>query len=73
MEGLLSTEPTPSSFLSCQEKFVRLLCPVNPVGGKIVNRFLSSIFAKRKYLDENLIFSRPGSIEYITRAGVKGL
>ena len=39
-------------FLSCQEKFVRLLCPVNPVEGKIVNRFLSSTFAKRKYIDE---------------------
>jgi hypothetical protein len=39
--------------LSCQEKFVRFLCPVSPVVGKIVNRFLSKTFAKRKYIEEN--------------------
>ena len=39
--------------LCCQDKFVRLLCPVNPVEGKIVNRFLSITFAKRKDIDEN--------------------
>jgi hypothetical protein len=39
--------------LCCQDKFVRLLCPVNPVEGKIVNRFLSKTFAKRKDIDEN--------------------
>ena len=39
--------------LNCQEKFVRLMCPVNPTEGKLANRFICKTFAKRKFIDES--------------------
>ena len=39
--------------LTCQDKFVRLMCPVNPVECKLISRFISKTFAKRNNLDEN--------------------
>ena len=38
--------------LNCQQKFVRLMCPVNASECKLVNRFIGKTFEKRKYLDE---------------------
>ena len=39
--------------LNCQQKFVRLMCPVSAAECKLVNRFIGKTFEKRKYLDEN--------------------
>ena len=39
--------------LTCQEKFVRLMCPVNATESKLVNRFISKTFLKRNFIDEN--------------------
>ena len=39
--------------LDCQSKFVRLLCPTSPPDCKLINRFISNTFNKRKMLDES--------------------
>ena len=38
--------------LICQQKFVRLMCPVRASECKLVNRFIGKTFEKRKYLYE---------------------
>ena len=38
--------------LSCLQKFVRLMCPVGPLECKLVNRFISNTFNRRKHIDE---------------------
>jgi hypothetical protein len=38
--------------LNCQQKFVRLMCPVSPVECKLVSRFISKTFDRRKHIDE---------------------
>ena len=39
-------------FLNCQQKFVRLMCPVSPVECKLISRFISTAFDRRKTIDE---------------------
>ena len=39
--------------LDCQSKFLRLLCPISPIECKLINRFISDTFNKRKALDES--------------------
>ena len=41
--------------LSCPQKFVRFMCPVCPVECKLVNRFISNTFNRRKHLDELVV------------------
>ena len=38
--------------LNCQQKFVRLMCPVSPVECKLISRFISKTFDRRKHIDE---------------------
>ena len=38
--------------LSCPQKFVRLMCPVSPVECKLISRFISTAFDRRKTIDE---------------------
>ena len=39
--------------LNCQQKFVRLMCPVSAAECKLINRFIGKTFEKRKFLEEN--------------------
>ena len=41
--------------LSSQQKFARIMCPVRPQECKIINRFISQMFYKRKLIDENSV------------------
>ena len=38
--------------LNCQQKFVRLMCPICPSESKYINKFISITFKKRQLLDE---------------------